>query len=98
LGKESELVRVAPQLLEKICSVSDKTRLVFGGVWGSVRIGGGTGFCFQLLLIGVNPESTGDCLEGVSGIFSRIDLTVLRDDLRPEELRCLESDNIHVSL
>jgi hypothetical protein len=36
----------------------------------------------------VNPESTGDCLEGVSGNFSGIGFTVLRDDLRPEELRC----------
>jgi hypothetical protein len=87
-GKESESVMVPPKLLGKIPSVSDGARLVFGRVWGSVRIGGGTGFCFRLLLIGVNPESTGDCLEGVSGISSGIGLTVLRDDLRPEELRC----------
>jgi hypothetical protein len=78
----------APQLLGKIPSVSDGARLVFGGVQGSVRIGGGTGFCFQLFLIGVSPESTGDCFEGVSGISSRIGWTVLRDNLRPEELRC----------
>jgi hypothetical protein len=81
LGKESESVRVAPQLFGKIPSVSDGARLVFGRVRGSVRIGGGTGISFQLLLIGVNPESTGDCLEGISDISSRIGLTVLRDDL-----------------
>jgi hypothetical protein len=79
-----ESVRVAPQLLGKIPSVSGGAELVFGGVRGSVWIGGSTGFCFQLLLIGLNPESTGDCLEGVSGISSGIGLTVLRDDLRPK--------------
>jgi hypothetical protein len=88
LAKESESVRVAPQLLRKIPSVSDGARFVFGGVRGSVRISGGIGFCFRLLLIRVNPESTGDCLKVVSGISSGIGLTVLRDDLRPEELRC----------
>jgi hypothetical protein len=87
-GKESESVRVAPQLFGKIPSVSDVARLVFGGVRASVQIGGGTGFCFQLLWIGMNAEGTGDCLEGVSGVSSGIGLTVLQDDLRPEELRC----------
>jgi hypothetical protein len=87
-GKELESVRVALQLLRKIPSVSDGARLVFGGVRGSVRIGGGIGFCFRLLLSGVNPESTGDWLKGVSGISFEIGLIVLRDDLRPEELRC----------
>jgi hypothetical protein len=83
LGSESDWIVLHSG--GKSPSVSDAVML---GVQGSVRIGGGTGLCFQLLLIGVNPESTGDCLEGVSGISSGIVLTVLRDDLRPEELRC----------
>jgi hypothetical protein len=87
-GKESESVRVTSQLLEKIPSVSDGARLVFGGIWGSVWIGGSTVFCFRLLLLGVNTESIGDCLEDVSIISFRMGLTVLQDDLRPEEHRC----------
>jgi hypothetical protein len=74
-GKELESVRVAPQLLGKILSVSGGARLVLGRVWGSVRIGGGMGSCFRLLLIRVNPESTGNCFEestplSIMGTFS----------------------------
>jgi hypothetical protein len=86
--KESESVRVAPQLLEMIISVFDRVRLVFGGVRGSVQIGGDTGFYFQHLLIGVTPDSTSDCLKGASDISSGIGLTVVWDDLQPGEFRC----------
>jgi hypothetical protein len=68
--------------------VSNGARLVFDGVRSSVRIGEDMRFCFRLFLIGVNPESTDDCLGSVSGISSGIGLTVLPDDLRPEELGC----------
>ncbi|KAH0610147.1 uncharacterized protein H6S33_012693 [Morchella sextelata] len=73
LGSESDWI--VPHLGGKSPSLSDAVML---GVRGSVQIGGGTGFYFRLLLIGVNPESTGDRLEGVSGISPG--MTVLRDD------------------
>lgn len=73
LSSESDWI--VPHSGGKSPSVSDAAMLE---VQGLVQIGGGTVLYSRLSLLGVNSESTGDCLESASGISS---LAVLRDDL-----------------